>query len=136
VVFSLVTPCSDEVGYKRFGGSCVSSFTTVMTEDSASYCRIKVKGKILLSGNTVPLILNCGTRQKCVVSFRLWPLFFPGKDPRYPLDRRLCGPQNQPGHGCEEKKSHCCPYRELNHGRSTRSLVIVLTELPRVLMAR
>jgi hypothetical protein len=27
----------------------------------------------------------------------------PGKEPSYPLDRRLGGPQNRSGRGCEEK---------------------------------
>jgi len=30
----------------------------------------------------------------------------PGKDPLYPLDTRLCGPQSWSGRGGEEKKSH------------------------------
>jgi hypothetical protein len=29
----------------------------------------------------------------------------PGKEPQYPLDRRLGGPQSQSGHGGEEKNS-------------------------------
>jgi hypothetical protein len=29
-----------------------------------------------------------------------WPHFAPGEDPRYPLDRRLGGPQNRSGHRC------------------------------------
>jgi hypothetical protein len=38
---------------------------------------------------------------------------------RYPLDRRLGGPQNRSGHGGEEKNS--CP--QLNPGRPARSVV-------------
>jgi hypothetical protein len=34
------------------------------------------------------------------------------KDPRYPLDRRLGGPQSWSGHGGEEKTSQSC--RESN----------------------
>jgi len=33
------------------------------------------------------------------------PLYPKGKNHWYPLDRRLCGPQNWSGHGGEEKNS-------------------------------
>jgi hypothetical protein len=33
----------------------------------------------------------------------------PGKEPRYPLDRRLGRPQSQSGHGGEEKDSQSSP---------------------------
>jgi len=33
------------------------------------------------------------------------PLYPQGKNHWYPLDRRLCGPQNWSGHGGEEKNS-------------------------------
>jgi hypothetical protein len=36
----------------------------------------------------------------------------PGKEPRYPLDRRLGGPQSRSGHGGQEKNSQ--PRRESN----------------------
>jgi hypothetical protein len=32
-----------------------------------------------------------------------------GKNPLYPLDRRLGGPQNRSGHDGEEKNSHAPP---------------------------
>jgi hypothetical protein len=32
-----------------------------------------------------------------------------GKNPKYPLDRRLFGPQNRSGHGVEEKNSQAPP---------------------------
>jgi hypothetical protein len=38
-----------------------------------------------------------------VVSFTLWPLYPQGN--RYPLDRRLGGPQSRSGRGGEEKNS-------------------------------
>jgi hypothetical protein len=53
----------------------------------------------------------------------------PGKDPRYPLHRRLDGPQSPYGRGGEEK--NFCPCRELNPGRPARNLVTILTELPK-----
>jgi hypothetical protein len=37
-------------------------------------------------------ILNHSARWRWVVSFTPWPLYSPGKSPRYPLDRRLGGP--------------------------------------------
>jgi len=57
-----------------------------------------------------------------------------GKCPRYPLERKLDRPQNRSGRGDEMKKS--LPYlcRQSNFGRPARSLVTILTELPRVLM--
>jgi hypothetical protein len=49
-------------------------------------------------------ILDLCTRWRWVVSFTPW-LFYPrGKNPRYPLDRILCGPQNRSG-GCAEEKN-------------------------------
>jgi hypothetical protein len=41
------------------------------------------------------------------------PLYPQGKSPRYPLDRRLDGPQSRSVHGVEEKNSHS-PRRESN----------------------
>jgi hypothetical protein len=38
-----------------------------------------------------------------VVSFTFWPLYPRGKRPRYPLDRRLGGPQNRSERRGEEK---------------------------------
>jgi hypothetical protein len=38
-----------------------------------------------------------------VVSFTTWPLYPPGKIPRYPLDRRLSEPQNRVGRRGEDK---------------------------------
>jgi len=56
------------------------------------------------------------------------PATFPqGKETRYPLDRRLGGPQSRSGRGGEEKKFHDCPCRELNPDRSGCSLATILT---------
>jgi hypothetical protein len=44
-----------------------------------------------------------------VVSFTLRPLYFQGKSPWYPLDRRLGGLQNQSGRGGEEKNFQLPP---------------------------
>jgi len=52
--------------------------------------------------DTVPLIPSLYSRRKRVDNFRLRPLY-PGKEPRYPLHRRLCGSQNRSGRFWEEK---------------------------------
>jgi hypothetical protein len=44
-----------------------------------------------------------------VVSFTPRPLYPQGKSPRYPLDRRLGGPQSRSGYGVEEKNSQPPP---------------------------
>jgi hypothetical protein len=44
------------------------------------------------------LILDLGTTLGWVVSVTLPPRFTPGKDPWYPLHRRLGGPQSWSGH--------------------------------------
>jgi hypothetical protein len=48
-------------------------------------------------------ILNFGTGRRWVVSFTPWPLYPLGKSHRYPLDRRLSGPQSLCGFTGEEK---------------------------------
>jgi hypothetical protein len=48
------------------------------------------------------------------VSFTPRPLYPQEISPRYPLDRRLGGPQRRSG-SCEEK--NCCPCRDSNTGR-------------------
>jgi hypothetical protein len=63
---------------------------------------------VLGSGGIAPHIIDLSTRWRCVVSFMPWPLHPQGKSPWYPLDRRLCGPQNRSGNG-EEKNSQPLP---------------------------
>jgi hypothetical protein len=49
----------------------------------------------------------------------------PGKKPRYPLDRRLGGPQSRSGRGGEEKNSQPAPGIEpWNPDRPARSLAL------------
>jgi len=43
------------------------------------------------------------------MSFRPRPIYSQGKSPRYPLDRRLGGPQNRSGQGGKEKNSQSQP---------------------------
>jgi hypothetical protein len=50
-----------------------------------------------------------------------------GHGPRYPLDRRLGGPQSRFGHSVEEKNSQPPPGIEPDHPAC--SLVAILTEL-------
>jgi hypothetical protein len=51
------------------------------------------------SGGIVPRILHLSTRWRWVVSFTPLPLYPQGKILRYPLDRRLGGPQSRVGRG-------------------------------------
>jgi hypothetical protein len=55
------------------------------------------------SGCIDPRILDLGTSWRWVVSFTPRPIYLRGKSPRYPLDRRLSGPQNRSGERGEEK---------------------------------
>jgi hypothetical protein len=60
------------------------------------------------------------------VSFTPRPFYPAGKNPWYPLDRRLDGPQSWSGRGGEEKiLKPCC---EWNPGCPNRSLVAISTE--------
>jgi len=59
---------------------------------------------------------------------------YPGKVPHYPLDRRLNGPQSRSRHSGGEKNVSL--YRELRPRRSARSLVTILTELPRLISGK
>jgi hypothetical protein len=57
------------------------------------------------SGNTAPCILNLGSGCMWMVSFTYRPSNAWGTTPRYPLDRKLGGPQSRSGHsGGEETK--------------------------------
>jgi hypothetical protein len=55
------------------------------------------------SGRIDPRFLDLGTSWRWVVSFTPRPLYPRGKSPRYPFERRLGGPQSQPGWRDEEK---------------------------------
>jgi hypothetical protein len=57
-----------------------------------------------------PHFLDLGTSWRWVVSFTPRPLYPRGKSPRYPLDRRLGGPQGRSGR-CGENS---CPHRDLS----------------------
>jgi hypothetical protein len=57
------------------------------------------------SGGIAPRILDLGTRWMHVFSFTPRPLYLQGKNPWYPLDRRLGGPQSWSERGGEEKNS-------------------------------
>jgi hypothetical protein len=61
-------------------------------------------------------ILDLGTRWMWMVSFTLYPQ---GKSSRYPLDRKLGGPQSRCGRCGVKKISFLC--RESNSSRPTRS---------------
>jgi hypothetical protein len=55
-----------------------------------------------------------------VVTFTPWSLYYQGKSPQYPLDRRLGGPQNRSECSDEEKKLHHRPCQESSASRNTR----------------
>jgi len=46
-----------------------------------------------------PRVLDLGARWRWVDSFTPRPLYPPGKEPQYPMDRRLGGPQSWSGCG-------------------------------------
>jgi len=52
-----------------------------------------------------------------VVSFMPRPLYPQGKNPQYPLVRRLGEPQSRSGRGVEEKNSQLPPRIELRSSR-------------------
>jgi hypothetical protein len=77
------------------------------------------------SGGIAPHILNLGDRWRWAVSFTPPP---PTLYTRYPLDKRLGGPQRQTGRGGEKKKKNIhCPYRESNPDRQDSSSVTTLS---------
>jgi hypothetical protein len=49
------------------------------------------------------IILDLGIECRLLVIFTPWVLYPRGKSPRYPLDRRLGGPQSQSGCSGREK---------------------------------
>jgi hypothetical protein len=61
------------------------------------------------SGGVAPRILDLGTRLRWVVNFTPRLLYPQGKSPRYPLDRRLGGPQSRSRRGVEEENSQHLP---------------------------
>jgi hypothetical protein len=69
------------------------------------------------------LILDLGTRWEWVVSVTPLPRFYSrGKDPRYPLYRRLGGPQSRSGHRGQRKNPLLLPGIEpRSPGRPVRS---------------
>jgi hypothetical protein len=80
-----------------------------------------------------PRILNLGARWKWDFSFTHRPLYSRRKILLYPFDRRLDVPQSRSGRGGEEKGPLPRSSQHSITGRSARSLVTVLTELPRSL---
>jgi hypothetical protein len=55
----------------------------------------------LESGSITPHILNLSIRWRWVVTFTPRPLYSPGRNTRYPLNRRLGGTLSRSGRGCE-----------------------------------
>jgi hypothetical protein len=67
-----------------------------------------------------------------MVSLTPRPVYTRGKSPRYPLDRRLGGPQNRSALYGEE--NNILPCREWNPDRLAHSLSAKLIQLPRLPM--
>jgi hypothetical protein len=72
-----------------------------------------------------PCILTLGTRWRCVVSFTTWPLYPRRKSSRYPLNRRVGGPQSRSGRSGEEKKYLSLPGIE---SRSSSPAAVTYTQ--------
>jgi hypothetical protein len=83
------------------------------------------------SGYIDPRILELSISWKSVVSFTLRPLYSPGKSPRYPLYRRLGGPQSRSGRRGEEKILD--PTGTRNFDPTVVQAVAIPTELSRLL---
>jgi hypothetical protein len=61
------------------------------------------------SGGIAPRIIDLGTGMEMIGQLHAPAALLPGKEPRYPLGRRMGGPQNRCGHGGEEKNSQPLP---------------------------
>jgi hypothetical protein len=97
-----------------------------LTFKCLSMIRHELKGKVVpvhamkaygWSRGIAPLILNLGTRWRCVVNFTPRSLY-PGKEPRYPLNKRQGGPQCLSG-GFLDKRKTTFPYQYSNPGSSS-----------------
>jgi hypothetical protein len=89
-----------------------------------------------------PTILNIGTRWRRVFLFTPGPLYPQGNSPRYPLDRRLDGPQSLSWHSCHHKAwqrsvtAQTCNFRDckveakLSYNRPWRSVGLRDFEAP------
>jgi hypothetical protein len=123
-------------------GICIQSFTQIEHFGMLDIVNVKLKEKLPLclikhhamktwvSGGIAPRILKMGTKWRWAVIFTARP-FCPGEgasdthstggllDPRFGLDSAVA-----------ERKCPC-PYRKSNPVRPARSLVSILTELPR-----
>jgi hypothetical protein len=122
---SETSTCSDsnlypKTGYPRL--RCVPEFY-VKVKVKLSLCWTKPCAmKTYWDGGISTRILHLVTRKRWVVSFTPRPLYPQGKSPRYPLARRLGGPQSRSGRCDEEKNSQPPPGIEpWNPDRPARS---------------
>jgi hypothetical protein len=88
----------------RFGNKENVDLSLITTPSGCISCSIKHQAMKANwgSGDTAPRIFKVGSRWRRMGSFTHRPLYPPGKRPRYPLDRRLCGPQRRSGRRGEE----------------------------------
>jgi hypothetical protein len=114
-----------------------TSLLGVATQKTTTWIFKKVKVKLSLcltkhhdvkmywESGGIQTFFDLGTRCRWVVSFTPRPLYPQGKNPRYPLDRRLGGPQSRFGHSVEEKNSQPSPgieTRSSDHPAHSQSL--------------
>jgi hypothetical protein len=79
----------------------------IVIQFAAFSCSFLHHEGVLENGCIDPRIPDLGTSWRWVVSFIPRPLYPRGKSPRYPLDRRLGGPQNRSGRrGREKNRAH------------------------------
>jgi hypothetical protein len=87
--------------------ACYSLYLWCRVQTDIPYTEVwedKVKlSDVWRSGCIVPHFLDLDSSWRWVVSFTTQPLYPRGESPRYPLDRRLGGPQNRSGRRREEK---------------------------------
>jgi hypothetical protein len=76
----------------------------------------------------VPRILNLGTRRRWV-QLHVSGAYPQGNLPRYPLDRRLGGPQSRSGRGREEKNSQPPPGNRTPESRSSSLYLVCMVKL-------
>jgi hypothetical protein len=81
------------------------------------------------SGCIYPYFLDLSTSWRWVLSFATQPLYPRGKNPWYPLDRRLGGPQSQSGRYGEVKIRDPTGTRTLTPRSSSPCLVTIHTAL-------
>jgi hypothetical protein len=98
----------------HFGICLIACISTITADREVYIIPVKVKGKVVpihgmkvyMSRGIAPLILNLDTRWRWEVNFTPRPLYL-RKNPWFPMNRRMSGPQSRSGRFEAEKIS--CP---------------------------